>query len=89
MHSADFWGAYLQQAWPLHFPKTGPWPGPQSFGGPDPRPAGPGPKHGSGVKTHLQQCLVMHFPGNLACCADWFRAQPLKAARLRSPGSLA
>ena len=33
--------------------------------------------------------LVLHSPGNLACCADRFPTQQLKTAKLLSPGSLA
>ena len=32
--------------------------------------------------------LVLHSPGNLACCANYFPIQ-LKTAKLLSPGSLA
>ena len=34
MYSADFWGAYLQQGWRLHFPTTGPWARAPEFWGP-------------------------------------------------------
>ena len=33
--------------------------------------------------------LVLHIPGNMASCTDWFPTQQLKTAKLLSPGSLA
>ena len=33
--------------------------------------------------------LVLHSPGNMVSCADWFPTQQLKTAKLLSPGSLA
>ena len=80
------------------------WPKPQAREGPGLKPLAPGPKplveHADqGAQARLSSrighvcnnnaVLVLHSPGNMASCADWFPTQQLKTAKLLSPGSLA
>ena len=80
------------------------WPKPQAREGPGLKPLEPGPKplveHADqGAHARLSSrighvcknnaVLVLHSPGNMAFCADWFPTQQLKIAKLLSPGSLA
>ena len=80
------------------------WPKPQAREGPGLKPLAPGPKplvehadqgaHARLSSTIGHVCnnnaaLVLHSPGNMASCADWFPTQQLKTAKLLSPGSLA